>query len=186
MTESHLSQVVITGAPGAGKTTLLQALHARGFTIVSDSPRVIIQQRKQRGLSPRPERAEFVQQTLRMDIDNYRHHAASAGPVFYERGVIDALAGLHSLAPLAGAELRAWLQQYQYCPKVFLLPPWRDIYVTDAERDQTFEHALFVDQVTRQWYQQCGYDVIEVPMTTMEQRCVFVLGVLADLAERHR
>ena len=59
-----MSRIVITGGPGAGKTALLSALHARGYTIVGDSPRTIIQDRVRRGLSPRPERREFAQATL--------------------------------------------------------------------------------------------------------------------------
>ena len=48
-----MSRIVITGAPGAGKTTLLLALQARGYTIVGDTARTIIQDRRRRGLSPR-------------------------------------------------------------------------------------------------------------------------------------
>jgi GTPase SAR1 family protein len=48
-----MSRIVITGGPGAGKTTLLLALQARGYTIVGDSARAIIQERCDR---PAPER----------------------------------------------------------------------------------------------------------------------------------
>jgi hypothetical protein len=56
-----MSRIVITGGPGAGKTTLLLALQARGYTIVGESPRTIIQDRRRRGLSPRPNAYEFAQ-----------------------------------------------------------------------------------------------------------------------------
>jgi len=45
-----------------------------------------------------------------------------------------------------------WLSQYQYFPKVFLLPPWKAIYVNDAERDHTFEHPESVNRIA----QECG------------------------------
>jgi len=170
-----MSLVVVTGAPGAGKTTLLQALQARGYAIVGDAPRAIIRDRRERGLSPRPAREEFVRQTLRIDIENYERHAADARHVFFERGVLDALAGLDSIAPLGGAEFETWLAKYRYFPKVFVLPPWQAIYVTDAERDHTFEHALWVDRVTRDWYGRCGYRVVEVPKGAVDDRCEFVL-----------
>ena len=66
-----MSRIVITGAPGAGKTTLLLALQARGYTIVGDSARTIIQDRRRRGLSPRPDQYAFAQEALRMDIENF-------------------------------------------------------------------------------------------------------------------
>jgi hypothetical protein len=92
-----MARIAMTGGPGAGKTTLLLALQARGYTIVGDSPRAIIQDRLQRGLSPRPDADTFVHETLRMDIDNYVRHAATPGYVFFDRSVLDALCGLDHL-----------------------------------------------------------------------------------------
>ena len=66
-----MSRILITGAPGAGKTTLLLALQARGYLIVGDTARTIIQDRRKRGLSPRPDPYAFAQELLRMDIENF-------------------------------------------------------------------------------------------------------------------
>ena len=66
---SACRRIVITGAHGAGKTALLLALHARGYTIVGDTARRIIQERHTRGLSPRPgsyeSRRKSCEETLR-------------------------------------------------------------------------------------------------------------------------
>jgi predicted ATPase len=176
-----MARIVITGGPGAGKTALLQALEARGHTIVGDSPRTIIQDRRRRGLSPRPSAHEFVHQTLHMDIANYAWHAATPGYVFYERSVLDALCGLDLIAPLDERELSTWLSQYPYCSKVFLLPSWQAISVNDAERDHTFEHAEAVERVLQEWYRRLGrYEVIEVPRVSVAERCTYVLQALAD------
>ena len=145
-----MSRIIVTGGPGAGKTTLLLALQARGYTIVGDSARTIIQDRIRRHLSPRPNAFEFVHETLRMDIENFVHHAATPGYVFFDRSVLDALCGLDRISPLNESELSAWLSKYQYNPKVFLLPPWKEIYVNDAERDHTFEHAEWVYSITQE------------------------------------
>src|SRR5262245_24280587 len=170
----RMSRIVITGGPGAGKTTLLLALQARGHTIVGDSPRTIIQDRRRRGLSPRPNAYEFVHQTLRMDIENYVHHAATPGYVFFERSVLDALCGLDRIAPLSEGELRVWLSKYQYCSKVFVLPPWKAIYANDDERDHTFEHAESVYQILQEWYHRLEqYQVIEVPKVSVAERCAY-------------
>jgi predicted ATPase len=175
-----MALVVLTGAPGAGKTVLLQALQARGYAIVGDTPRTIIQERRKRGLDPRPEPEAFARETVRIDVENCERHAGCPNHVFFERGVLDALAMLDSVTPLGEAELATWLSKYRYFPKIFVLPPWRAIYVTDAERDHTFEHAQWVDRVTRDWYRRCGYDVVEVPIGPVEERCAFVLGALAN------
>lgn len=176
-----MSRIVITGGPGAGKTTLLLALQARGYTIVGDSPRTIIQDRRRRGLSARPNPYEFAQETLAKDVENFVQHAATPGHVFFERSVLDALCGLNGVAALNESELSAWLSKYEYCSKVFLLPPWKAIYVQDAERDHTFEHAEWVYDITRQWYRRIGrYQLIEVPKVSVAERCTYVLEALAN------
>jgi predicted ATPase len=173
-----MSRIVITGGPGAGKSTLLLALQARGYTIVGDSARTIIQSRRRRGLSPRPNQYEFVYETLRMDIENFAHHAATPGHVFFERSVLDALCSLDGVTPLSESELNTWLSKYEYHSKVFVLPPWKAIYVNDAERDHTFEHAESVNTIVQEWYRRCGYHVLEVPMASVDERCTHVLREL--------
>ncbi len=174
-----MSRVVVTGGPGVGKTTLLLALQALGHTIVGDSPRTIIQDRRRHGLSPRPNAYEFAHETLQMDIANFELHAATQGHVFFERGVLDALCGLDAVTPLSQRELRMWLSKYRYS-KIFVLPPWKAIYVNDAERDHTFEHLESVNRITQEWYLRCGYPIIEVPRLPVAERCTFVLKELAD------
>jgi len=175
-----MSRIVITGGPGSGKTTLLLALQARGYNIVGDSARAIIQDRRRRGLSPRPNAYEFVHETLRRDIENFVHHAGTPDHVFFDRSVLDPLCGLDRFAPLNDSELSMWLSKYQYCSTVFVLPPWKAIYVKDAERDHTFEHAESVNSITQEWYHRCGYQLIEVPKVSVAQRCTYVLQALAN------
>ena len=176
-----MSRITITGGPGAGKTTLLLALQARGYTIVGDSPRTIIQDRLKRGLSPRPNADAFTHETLRMDIENFVQHAATPGHVFFDRSILDSLCGLDHLTPLNERDLNMWLSTYQYCPKVFLLPPWREIYVNDAERDHTFEHAEWVNRITQEWYRRLDrYQLIELPKVSVAERCTYILQALAN------
>ncbi len=175
-----MPRTIITGGPGAGKTTLLMALQARGYTIVGDSARTIIQGRRSRGLSPRPGADEFARDILRMDIENFGRHDASPGHVFFDRSVLDALCWVNQLSPLTESDLNMWLSTYQYGSRVFVLPPWRAIYTNDDERHQTFEHAESVHSVTQEWYRRCGYQLIEVPTVSVEERCRYVLETLAN------
>src|SRR5215510_6674463 len=90
-------RIVFAGGPGSGKTTLLHALRLRGYPVVGDSARAIIQARKSQSLSPRPPPLEFAQAILRLDIQQYGEHASQAGLVFFERGVVDALGMLQEV-----------------------------------------------------------------------------------------
>jgi predicted ATPase len=175
-----MSRVVVTGGPGAGKSALLLALQARGYTVVGDSARTIIKDRRGRGLSPRPNAHDFAQETLRMDIENFVQHAATPSHVFFERSVLDALCALDHVTPLSESELSMWLSKYQYYSKVFVLPPWKAIYVPDAERDHTFEHAESVHSAVLEWYRRCRYQLVEVPRVSVAERCTYVLQALAN------
>lgn len=169
-------RVVFCGGPGAGKTTVLQALQRQGHPVAQDSARAVIQARM-----GRPPPLEFAQCILERDIAQYRSHLA-AGPVFFERGVVDALGMLHEAASLPASELQDLLRTYPYHRQVFLFPPWEEIYTRDAERDQTYPQAVRVCQHTADWYLRCGYDVVEVPKTTVQDRCAFVLRTLRTAA----
>lgn len=175
-----MSCIVLTGGPGAGKTKLLLALQACGYTVVADSARAIIQERRRRGLSPRPNAYAFAQEVLRLDIENYHAHAAAPNYVFFERSVIDALCMLDQVSLFEQSELSALLSRHQYHSKAFILPPWEAIYTNDAERDQTFEEAEFVYKKCGEWYRRCGYRVIVVPRASVAERCSFVLEELAN------
>lgn len=75
-------RVILSGGPGSGKTTLLNALEARGYTIVNETARTIIQARHSRGLTSRPLPLEFAQEILNQDIEKYNQSYLGAGPLF--------------------------------------------------------------------------------------------------------
>jgi predicted ATPase len=173
-----VQRIVFTGGPGAGKTTLLDALAARGHPYVPESARAIIRDRKARGLSARPPPREFARQALRLDIERYRSVLPGSGRAFFDRAIPDALGLLDDLGLLSAEELARHLAAYPYFPKVFVLPPWRQIYRQDEERDQSFAESVRVHDRLRQWYERCGYELVSVPCATVEERCEFVLDAL--------
>src|SRR5262245_9869042 len=174
-----MPRVLITGGPGVGKTTLLDELGARGYATVAESARAIISERLARGQSPRPDPVAFAQEILRRDTEKYHAHSGESGWVFFDRGVVEALAMLHEAAPLSASELDAALRSYRYHSHVFVLPPWKDIYTTDAERDHPFSWAEHVHGQLVQWYRSCAYTLHEVPRIPVAARAEFVLRTLA-------
>ena len=175
-----MPRVLITGGPGVGKTTLLAELGVRGYATVAESARAIIAERRARGQSPRPEPTAFAQEILRRDTEKYHAHPGGSGWVFFDRGLVEALGMVHEVAPLSAAALDAALRAHPFHKHVFVLPPWQDIYTTDAERDHSFPWVEHVhDQVVR-WYRSCGYIPHEVPRLPVAARAEFVLRALAN------
>jgi predicted ATPase len=171
-------RVIFTGGPGAGKTALLTALAGRGYACVHDSARAIIQDRLRRGLTARPDPAEFAAAILRMDVDRYRQAPTEAGLVFFDRAIPDALCMLTDLGLLSMAEAVQSVLKFPYFRQVFVAPPWEEIYTTDNERDQRFAESVRVHRRASDWYRALGFELIELPRVLVQQRCEFVLQQL--------
>lgn len=172
---------VVTGGPGGGKTTLLAALAEHGFQNISESARCIIQRRLALGLPPRPEPVAFAWEVLNADTHKYQHTTCHEQAVFFDRSVLDALYMLNAEQALPNDDIAQYVQQYPYHRTVFLLPPWEDIYQQDSERDQGFEQAIEVYQGMKRWYSQWGYDTLDVPCVSLEERVTFLLKSTASL-----
>ena len=168
-------RVIITGGPGAGKTTLLTTLAARGYACVHDCARAIIQDRLRHGLSARPDPREFATTILRMDIAQYRQASTEADLVFFDRAIPDALCMLNDLGLVSMAEAGQSVLDFPYCRQVFVAPPWEEIYTIDSERDQRFDESVRVHRRASDWYEALGFELIDVPRVSVEQRCDFVL-----------
>ena len=67
---------------------------------------------------------------------------------------------------------------YRYASRVFLAPPWREIYETDTERKQTYEEAVQTYEQMKLAYQDCGYELIEIPRLDVASRAEFILDHL--------
>ena len=170
---------VITGGPGAGKTTLLHALAERGYICVPESARAIIRERLGNGLCPRPPLVQFGHEILQRDIARYRETRVTDHPVFFDRGIVDALGILHQQNAISMEEAEEYVRSFPYNKVVLLMPAWEEIYRTDSERDQTFAEAIQVFEELRTWYARWGYETIEVPRTAIDQRVNFILHTVA-------
>lgn len=166
---------IFTGGPGAGKTTVLNALAARGYATVPESAREIIQERLGRGMTPRPAPTRFAEAILQRDIARYRSVADTNGPVFFDRGIPDALGMLAQTGAIDDATVRRFRDEYPYARIALIFPPWEEIFVGDRERDQTFADSVRIHEELRRWYTALGFTPIDVPRDTVDARCDWIL-----------
>ena len=95
--------------------------------------------------------------------------------VFFDRGLPDVIAYLDYIDSNYSEEFINSCQKHKY-DKVFILMPWKDIYIQDNERYETFEQATEIHEYLIKWYTSFNYELVEVPQSTLENRVDFILN----------
>jgi predicted ATPase len=169
---------VLTGGPGAGKTTLIEALASAGFATTTEAGRAIIRDQMEIGgpATHQTDPALFAELMLAFDLQSYRHALEQSGPVFFDRGITE-LAGYHRMMGLpTPAHFRTAAEKFRYNPKVFVAPPWPEIFANDSERKQSLGEAARTHAAAVQIYREYGYETVALPKAPVEERLRFVLA----------
>ncbi len=169
---------VITGAAGSGKTALIDELKKRGYRCVEEIARQIIQeQMKIHGDGvPWNNLNRFKQLMLARFIDTYAQAMQHREEItFFDRDILDLVAYDYLTETEPSKELQHAAQRLLYHNKVFVLPPWKEIYCSDAERKQTYEEAIQGYDNLINVYLENGRELIEVPKISVEKRADFVI-----------
>jgi len=185
-------RIVIAGGPGSGKSTLLEALAESGEICYQESSRVLIREQLARAgrLVPWDDLAAFAHECSRRMLaqlaDSVRMGARLSGSAhhrrcFFDRGLPDLIGylshGGHSAPDAWRAASRV------YASTVFFAPPWREIFVNDAERPQSFAEAQALSAHIRCAYLDCGFQLVELVKSSVADRLRQVLQYLQ--AYRH-
>lgn len=168
---------VITGGPGAGKTTLIKALAASGQNTAAESGRRIIRQQNLISGPARPGGDPGLYAELLLSWDLRSHHDASSvdAAVFFDRGIPDSIGYLRLTGLPVPEHFLTAVRRFAYNKRVFVCPPWREIYEPDEERKQTFRTAEKTCLSMAEVYGELGYELLEVPPGTVSERRRFVL-----------
>jgi predicted ATPase len=176
---------VITGGPGSGKSTLIQALSERGFATTVEAGRAIIQDQQEIGGDALPwhDPQAFAQLMLSWEMRSYRSAAATKGPVFFDRGIPDVVGYLRLMSLPVPPSMDHAARIFRYDRRVFIAPPWTEIFAQDHERRQTFEEAVRTYESMVQTYSSYEYELVTLPLTSVSARAEFILNrVNADSA----
>lgn len=170
--------VVISGCSGGGKSTLLAELQQRGYPVVEEPGRRIITEEICKGGQTVPwvDMTAFLHRAIEMALADHSNADSTTGWTFFDRGLVDAIAGLTAIT---GEPLTMDLtQNHRYHQRVFLTPPWPEIYAQDPERRHDMEAALSEYARLVHTYPLLGYEVVQLPKTGVSQRADFVLKTL--------
>lgn len=166
---------MITGGPGSGKSTLIERLEADGHARTHEAGRGVIQDQMAIDGPGLPWRdvGLFAELMLSWELRSYHLASARPSPVFFDRGVPDVIGYLRLEGRPVPAHLAKAAATFRY-DRVFIAPPWPEIYEQDAERRQPYEVAVKTYEAMVATYTDHGYDLVELPKDSPAARAAFV------------
>jgi len=180
-------KIIITGGPSTGKTTIISKLQEKGYYCFPEFIRSITKELREDNnkitfisnpIVSVADPYEFNLQVLNGRIQQYKSFMeCDKSFAFFDRGIPDVLAYMDLFGQTYDAPFIKACKDHLY-DEIFLLPPWKDIYVSDNERYESFEEAQQIYYYLSKTYTTLGYNYIEVPLDTIENRTNFILSNL--------
>jgi predicted ATPase len=160
---------------------LIEAFRSRGYTCSTEAGRAIIQDQVRINGTALPwhNRLLFAELMLQWEMRSYHLAEQSSGPVFLDRGVPDVLGYLRLIGLPAPHHVQKAATEFRYHRRVFIAPPWKEIFQQDVERKQDFKEAERTYGALFATYKDLGYELVEVPRVGVESRVKYILNHLA-------
>ena len=180
-------KIVITGGPSTGKTSVINHLEELGFRCLHEVIRLMTLEKKEEEgeaiFKTNPivsvaDPLEFNQRILDARIAQYTSVAHSEeDKIFFDRGIPDVLGYMDCFEQNYDSVFEKASKDHSY-DAVFIMPPWKEIHISDNERFESYEESVRVYECLFQCYTRFGYDVQLVPKIDVVNRVAYLLDHL--------
>ena len=172
-------KIVITGGPGTGKSSIINELEKRGYSCLEEISRQVTLNARKEGIEQlfltKP--LLFSELLLKGRVEQFKLAQAIEKPqVFLDRGLPDVLAYMDYIGDSYPEEFINVCKNHVY-DHVFILAPWQEIFKSDSERYENFDQAIKIHEHLIAAYEHYGYNLIDVPFDTVEERTNFILDI---------
>ena len=170
--------IVISGCSGAGKSTLLEALGSQGFNVIEEAGRRIVKSEHQKGSEALPSENMplFLERAIAMAIKDFDKALTRLGPVFFDRSLVDLVIAYEHFT--GSSRFTEILTKFQYASRVYLKPPWPEIFVNDSERQHSLNDAINEYHRLEAGYPKFGYDIQILPKASVQKRAKIIIDAL--------
>lgn len=157
---------------------MLDELASRDYRVVREPGRRVVDQQTATGGKALPwvDMTAFLSRAFAVALNDHQTQSGREW-VFFDRGLIDAASALQAIK---GDPVMEMLRdKHRYHRRVFIAPPWPEIYVTDKDRRHSFNNAVAEYERLMRDYPMLGYEIVVLPKVSVDQRADFVLRTLA-------
>lgn len=153
---------------------MIKRLSRNGIEVIPEVSRAIIisEQQKESDGTPWENVGRFNQLVFEETV---KQLALFPQAIFSDRGLIDNIAYLKCAGLKIPPELNLFPFTEEYQSTVFFAPPWKNIYVKDEQRPQSFKEHVPLNKVLIEAYANRGFKLIFLPFDTVEKRIEFIL-----------
>ncbi|WP_341475811.1 ATP-binding protein [Christiangramia echinicola] len=167
----------MTGGPGTGKSSIINRLEEKGEKCLHEISRQVTLEAKKQGIDQLflEQPLLFSEKLLEGRLDQYLEAMEfNSDHIFLDRGLPDVVAYMDYFDTKYPEIFNKICQNNRY-DLIFILPPWKEIYTSDNERYESYEEALKISSYLYSTYKRYGYNPIEVPKLSVEERTSFIL-----------
>ena len=173
-------RIVITGGPSTGKTSLINYIKSKGLECFEEISRDIIKSAQQKGInnifmnSP----IEFSQEIINLRVKQFK--SAKTNLAFYDRGIPDVIAYQKFINAPTPKDFLEKSTRYKYT-YIFILEPWREIFINDNERLETFNESEEIYTHLTKTYKDLNYNLKIVPKASVKERFNYIMTNIESL-----
>lgn len=172
--------ILLIGGPGSGKTTIIEGLTECGYVCYPEISREVTLEAKKNGIEQLflEDSLLFSKLLLEGRVKQFKNALNETSDlIFIDRGIPDVLAYMHYIGDSYPEEFDKACKDHIYT-KIFILPPWEEIFESDNERYENFDQAQIIQSHLIETYQKYGYELHEVPKADVDTRIKFILSQL--------
>lgn len=168
-------KIVLSGAGCCGKTTIINELEKKGFDVLEEIPRKVLEERKNFLVNFEEIK---TRQLLMLERQVEQEKEFDDNPpildlIFCDRSCVDILAYFEHYLGEVPQELVERIKKLKY-DKIFVLDRLKlENDGTRVEKDDN--EAQKIHKKIIECYKKLGYDVVEVPVMEIDKRASFIL-----------